>query len=124
MFIFGSFVVTFILASVAGMWKTYEKAGHAGWKCIIPFYSLYIYHKMAKLSPWLMALTFVPFFNFVYLFYLNYKVSMAFNKSFAFSIGLTFLAPIFYMILGFGDAKYEFDGPTNDNDFHLDKKAA
>lgn len=37
----------------------------------------------------------------------EYKLAKAFGKGFGFFLGLVFLNPIFKMILGFGDAKYQ-----------------
>lgn len=34
--------------SIVIMWKMYSKAGEAGWKCLIPFYSSYILCKIAR----------------------------------------------------------------------------
>lgn len=36
------FALIFIVISIAGLWKIYEKAGEPGWKCIIPFYGQFI----------------------------------------------------------------------------------
>jgi hypothetical protein len=32
----------FIIFVIAGVWKTFEKAGQPGWACIIPIYSFYV----------------------------------------------------------------------------------
>ena len=37
---------------------------------------------------------------------LSYKLAKAFNKDGGWAVGLYFLAPVFYMILGFGSSKY------------------
>ena len=31
-----------VVAAIAGLWKTFEKAGKPGWAAIVPFYNLYI----------------------------------------------------------------------------------
>jgi len=36
----------------AGMWKVFNKAGYAGWKCLIPFYNLYLLADIAGLKDW------------------------------------------------------------------------
>lgn len=50
--------------------------------------------------------------------YLNILIAKstanAFGKDTGFAIGLYFLSPIFYCILGFGKAKYEGANPMND----------
>ena len=41
------------------------------------------------------------------------KLASSFGKSGGFAVGLIFLYPIFIMILGFGDAKYEYIAKNN-----------
>ena len=41
-----------VVIVIAGMWKTFEKAGQPGWGCIIPIYNIYlmtkIFHSVGK----------------------------------------------------------------------------
>jgi hypothetical protein len=55
---------------------------------------------------------FIPFVNIWMGFRVGIDVAHSFGKSTGFGIGLVILAPIFYMILGFGSAEYL--GPANE----------
>lgn len=40
-----------VVIVIAGMWKTFEKAGQPGWGCIIPIYNIYLMTKIAAKPP-------------------------------------------------------------------------
>ena len=96
-----------LVAVIAGMWKTFEKAGIEGWWAIIPFANTYHLVKISGKEWWWFLLFFVPCLNIVAIIVVSMAVAERFRKSAAFGIGLWLLAPIFYPILGFGDAEYE-----------------
>ena len=102
-----SFIIYVIL--VAGMWKMFEKAGIAGWKAIIPIYNIYLETVyIAKKEWWYVILYFIPVVNIFALIKIHMEVAKNFRISspLTFSLGMTFLAFIFYPILGFGDYKF------------------
>ena len=37
-----------VVIAIAGMWKTFEKAGQPGWGCIIPIYNIYLMTKISS----------------------------------------------------------------------------
>ncbi len=39
--------LAFVLVVIAGMWKTFEKAGEPGWAIIIPIYNVIVLLKIA-----------------------------------------------------------------------------
>lgn len=92
---------------VAGMWKTFAKAGEPGWAAIVPIFNTYILLKIAGKPWWWLLLLFIPFVNFILLLLVMLDLAKAFGKSAAFGIGLWLLAPIFICILGFGSAQYQ-----------------
>ena len=101
-------LVVAVLA-IIGMWKVFTKAGKPGWAAIIPFYNLYILLKVAVRPGWWLLLFFVPFLNIVILILVNMDIARAFGKS-AFLWGfvlLTLLSAVGYILLGFGDARYQ-----------------
>lgn len=102
----GSGVVIVYLAlavlGIAGMWKTFVKAGQPGWASIVPIYNLWILIKVAgdQGGGW------CPFVNLIALVLISIGVAANFGKSAGFGFGLALLSFIFYPILGFGDAQY------------------
>lgn len=98
---------------IIAMWKIFTKAGEAGWKSIIPIYNLVILFKISGLSPWLVLgylAAVIPvigaFVSLGLTIYLAISLAKSFGKGTGFTVGLILLAPIFYMILGFGSAEY------------------
>ncbi len=99
-----------IVVIIAGMWKTYAKAGQPGWASIIPIYNMYVLCLMAGRPGWWLILMLIPFVNLIVLAIISIDVARAFGKGTGFGIGLWLLSFIFYPILGFGDAQYQ--GPA------------
>jgi hypothetical protein len=95
-----------VIAAIAGLWKTFEKAGHPGWAAIIPIYNIYILCKIAGRPGWWVILFFIPIVSIVIAIIVSLDVAKNFGKSALFGIGLALLGFIFYPILGFGDAQY------------------
>lgn len=126
--------ITIAVISYIGMWKCFEKTGEKGWKAIIPFYNYMILYKISGMNPywailnlstWIFNLmekfaqfsvnTYLIFsaiifgltiFELVITILLIINFCHSFNKGGGYIAGMFFLAPIFYMIIGFGDAQY------------------
>ena len=108
----GSFVflvvwLALVIVIIAGMWKTFEKAGEPGWACIIPIYNVIVLLRVAGKPLWWILLMLVPLANLIVAILVSIAVAENFGKSAGFGIGLAFLGFIFYPILGFGDARYQ-----------------
>lgn len=100
------YLIIWVLLIVA-VWKVFTKAGEAGWKSIIPFYSSYILFKIAGRNGWWFLALFVPFVNIFVLLMLGIDLAKHFGKSTAFGVvALWLFSVIGYLILGYGDAKY------------------
>lgn len=103
-------LVVCVLVIVA-MWKIFTKAGEAGWKSIIPIYNYIVLLQIVGLHPALVVLALIPFVNFigapVLSILIAIKLAKAFRKGTGFIIGLILVAPIFYLMLGFGNAEYD-----------------
>lgn len=106
----GAFVATVVFALVvtviAGLWKTFVKAGQPGWGVLIPIYNAYLLTKIAGKPGWWVLLLIIPLVNIVINVIVSVGVAENFGKSAGFGIGLFVLPFIFYPILGFGDARY------------------
>lgn len=104
-YIIACLVITVLL--IIAYWKIFEKAGEAGWKSIIPFYSLYVLTKIATGNGLLFLLILIPGVGaIIWDIYVAIKMSKAFGKGIGFTLGLIFIPNIFYLILGFGGAQY------------------
>ena len=106
----------------------FRKAGQAGWKAWIPYYSKYVLFKMIWTDKWFwiylastaasIILTgwgrnpgfFAACFLSIWLLFLyvvrNLKLAAAFGKSNLFAVGLVFLPTVFLFILAFGPSQY------------------
>lgn len=95
--------------SVVCYWKIFEKAGIAGWKALIPFYNGVVAFKMVGMSPWTLLLMLIPLVNLWILISFISNLADAFGKGFGYKLGLFFLGPIFFLLLAFGDAEYQYE---------------
>lgn len=100
-------ILAVCIYSIIVSWKIFVKAGEAGWKCLIPYYSTYILFKIVFGSGWKMFWLIVPFANIYWLIKLYLNLAKAFGKDTGFGVGLIFLSIIFMSILAFGDAEYQ-----------------
>jgi len=126
-------IIAIWILLIIAWWKIFTKAGIAGWKSLIPIYNIYLLYKISNVNFWIWAAipyvliyiitisypdgsqmpTLLAFLLFVIVvFYIVgcWKMSRGLAKSFGkgigFTLGLFFLTNIFYLILGFGSAKY------------------
>ncbi|HEX4085528.1 MAG TPA: DUF5684 domain-containing protein [Chthoniobacteraceae bacterium] len=95
-----------VVLVIAGLWKTYRKAGEPGWACIVPIYNIYVLCKITGKPGWWVLMIFIPFINLIFLLLLSIELANVYGRSPGFGIGLFFLSFIFIPILGFGDAQY------------------
>ena len=95
-----------MLVVIAGIWKTFVKAGKPGWASLIPIYNVWVMLQIAGRPGWWIILLFIPLVNLVVAVLISISIANRFGKGTGFGLGLAFLGLIFYPILGFGDAKY------------------
>jgi hypothetical protein len=116
--------------TLAGTWKTYEKAGRPGWNCIIPFYSGWVLAEIGGKPGWwgligsvglgyrinstsdldntaFVIAAVIGIVSLVFTALIAQGVAQKFQKSTGFAFVLLFLPFIGYPILGFGPAKYK-----------------
>ena len=95
---------------VVGVWKTFTKAGKPGWAAIIPSYFNIVILEIIGQPTTRFWWYLIPFYGF-YLVILDFNdLCKSFGKDSGFTVGLILLPPVFWCILGFGDARYL--GPT------------
>jgi hypothetical protein len=102
------------LVVIAGMWKTFEKAGEPGWASIVPVYNVYVILKISGNAWWWLLLLFIPVLNILVLAKVSIDLAKMFDQGVLFGLGLLFLSVIFYPILGFGDYQYQGSAQVSD----------
>ena len=95
-----------IIVSLAGMWKVFAKAGKPGWGAIVPIYNIVLLLEIVGKPIWWLLLLFIPCVGIVVSVILFIELAKCFGKGAGFGLGLALLSPIFFPLLGFGDAKY------------------
>jgi hypothetical protein len=99
-----------IIIVVAGMWKTFEKAGQPGWAAIVPIYNTYIFCKIVGRPGWWVILLLIPYLNLIFWIIVCLDMAKSFARGIGFAVGLILLNPVFFCILGFGSSEYQ--GPA------------
>ncbi len=95
-----------LLICIVSFWKVFEKAGEAGWKCLIPIYNLFVLVKISGKPWWWFLLLFVPVVNIIFSVLMNLALAGRFGKSQLFGVGLCFFGFIFFPILAFDKSTY------------------
>lgn len=95
-----------IILSIIGLCKLYVKAGEPAWKAIIPIYNTMTMAKIALGNPWLGLLILVPFVGWLVMLYISFKFIKQFNVSDGMAVLSLFIAPVVYLIVGFGEYEY------------------
>jgi hypothetical protein len=98
--------IIWIVLVVAGLWKTFVKAGQPGWGAIIPFYNIYLMIKVAGRPGWWLILYFIPFVNIVIQLIVSIDIAKNFGHGAGYGVLLWLFAPIMYLVLGFGSDRY------------------
>jgi hypothetical protein len=107
------------IISLIGMWKVFAKAGQPGWAVLIPVYNIIVLLRVAGL-PWYWVFTplilIIPFLGAIaylaWIVWVHHRISTNFGQGVGYTIGLTLLGPIFWLILGFGSSKYVGEQPA------------
>jgi hypothetical protein len=101
------------------LWKVFTKAGQPGWAVLIPIYNLIVLLRIAGLAwYWVFAplIVLIPVLGAIAYLVLAvmgiHRISTRFGQGVGFTIGLTLLGPIFWLILGFGSSKYIGEQPA------------
>ena len=111
--VFMLFTLVLYIIMIIGMWKLFEKAGREGWKSLIPIYNLYVLTEISGQNGLLFLLILVPGVgSLIWLILVALKLAPAFGKDTGFAVGLILLPPVFYLILGFGNAQYVLGKPA------------
>jgi hypothetical protein len=105
-FLFILVEIAFVVALIMGGWKAFVKAGLPGWAFIIPIYNLYLMWQMTDKPILWFILCFVPCVGIVFAVLIMIEVAKAYGQSAVIGV-LMAITGIGWMIVGFGDAKYQ-----------------
>ncbi len=104
--------ILFFLASVAGLWKIFEKAGHKGWGAVIPLYNVYVWLKVIDKPLWWFIFILLPFINVFTILLMVVETLKCFRKDGLGEQALGVLLPFLFLPwLGFSQ-KQEYTHPT------------
>ena len=95
-----------VIAAIAGIWKTFEKAGKPGWAAIVPIYNIIVMLEIAGKPLWWIVLFLIPIANLVVAILVGIAIAEKFGKGAGFGVGLALLSFVFYPLIGFGDAQF------------------
>lgn len=100
--------IIFRIGITLGYWKLFEKAGVAGWKSLIPFYSEYIVITLVGKSSWWIIYLLIPAVNVFVFFILLIDLVKCFGQdSFLAQMLIVFASFIYLPYLGFKpDVRY------------------
>jgi hypothetical protein len=112
-------IIVFSIVTLIGMWKVFTKAGEPGWAVLVPVYNIIVLLRVAGL-PWYWVFTplilIIPLLGAIaylaWIVWVHHRISTNFGQGVGFTIGLTLLGPIFWLILGFGSSKYVAEQPA------------
>lgn len=123
-------ILVVVVLAIAGMWKTFTKAGKPGWAAIIPIYNNIVAAEIAGKPVWYGVIAAlgsaipIPFVGFaaslVFSILICMPLAEKFGKSQGFGVLLALFGFIMYPILGFGDAQYEGGNADSGSDEILD----
>lgn len=123
------YLIAYICYAIGG-YRLFAKFGEPSWKAFIPLYNIYvIFSKVWTNAAGLLVvilmlasavlsggaadnatlatlLSVINLVNFIVTFVGGYKLSKSFGHGIPFALGLTFLQPLFIIILGFNGDEY------------------
>lgn len=70
----------FFIASLAGLWGIFTKAGQKGWKILVPFYNLYVWLQIIKKPLWWYVFLIIPFINIFVVLLMTVELVKCFKK--------------------------------------------
>jgi signal peptidase I len=100
--IFALLTLIFVILTIVGLWKLFEKAGVKGWIVLIPFYNFYVWLKIIKKPLWWYIFIIIPFINVFTILLMIVELLKCFKKYGLLDQALGSIFPFFYLpYLGF-----------------------
>lgn len=87
----------------------FVKAKQPIWGIFIPIYNVILLLEIAqKPKWWVFVILFVPLLNLLFFIFTINGISNCFGKNWVYTLGLLLLGFIFWPLLGFGKATYQY----------------
>ncbi len=106
-------LISLLVVKIIGRWKVFEKADIPGWHSLIPLLNQYDIFEMGGIDGIYVLFEFIPLVGpIIYLVYqikAYLEISKRFGHDTEYAILMIFFSPIMFIILGFGDDKYEIN---------------
>lgn len=99
--------LSWLALTIAGVWRTFAKAGAPGWAALVPVYNFVVLARIGREKPGWALLLLVPLVNVFVIGYISVRVARRFGRGLPFGVGLMLLPMIFYPLLGFGACKLQ-----------------
>lgn len=100
------FLFAALALTVAGYWRTFEKAGEPGWAALVPFYNLWVVCRIGHCARFWFWLSFVPVLNAFAAVRIAVGVADQFGRGIPFGIALLVVPCAAWPMLGFGRFQY------------------
>ena len=81
------FMLLIAVVVIAGVWKTFVKAGKPGWASLIPIYNVVVMLQIVGRPIWWLILLFIPIVSIVVLFIVAIDMAKSFGKGTGFLAG-------------------------------------
>ena len=102
MSIYALLTVVFMISSIAGLWKLFEKAGFKGWFILIPLYNFYIWLKIIKKPLWWFIFIIIPFINIFMIYLMIAEILKCYQKYGLLQQAVGVIFPFIYLpVVGF-----------------------
>lgn len=106
------YMVAFSAFMIAAVWALFLKAGEQGWASLIPFYNVLVLLRIVGRPGWWLLLFIIPipFLAMVIGIVVMIDLARSFGRGVGYGLGLSFISPIFFPMLAFGNDAYA--GPS------------
>ena len=100
------FFLAYCVLLIVAYWKAFTKAGKAGWKSLIPFYSSYCMFDIAVGNGILFLLILIPCVGWFVPLWMYFKFAKAYGYGTGIAVLNALIPGIGMLIIGFSDAEY------------------
>lgn len=107
--IFALVFLVFAIVSIIAQWKLYQKAGEAGWKCLIPFYNEWVRIRIAlgRTSVGWFIVSLIPGLSIVEHYYVSFYFAKRYSGKDSIAL-LYFVLPLITALLMAYSNRYQY----------------